>query len=300
MNEQNEQDLVKKQIEKREKIDTILAYVLIVILSVCIALLTYLKLTQGKEEKVPQDEHEVTYISLAEAGSLLTASPLAQSYQEDGATFEVVPSNSSLAITYVKGEERKEMEVLVIGSELEVSLTDDTFTTDIFRELATIICKYYGNSESNCRDIVNESTPETPVNGIRYTTDTDATRAYISMTSGVTSTSGAVYEEVTPVDIDATDYTLKINDTKISNIDVTTEVGKLTIKGTIERTSEDSKDLSVVARLYNEQASLIADSKYDYSGENKLEKTGEFTITFTIGDELKLSDIKQYSLSVEK
>ena len=46
----NEEEMMRQKVEKREKVDTIIAYCLIVILIGCIAILSILKLTKKEDE----------------------------------------------------------------------------------------------------------------------------------------------------------------------------------------------------------------------------------------------------------
>ena len=61
----NEEEMMRtKKIEKREKTDTILAYILIVILIACLGIILFLKFV--KKEDTKPEEHNPTYISVDE------------------------------------------------------------------------------------------------------------------------------------------------------------------------------------------------------------------------------------------
>ena len=71
----NEEEMMRmKKIEKREKTDTILAYILIVILIVCLGVILFLKF--AKKEDTKPEEHNPTYISINEIVTKFNGSTL--------------------------------------------------------------------------------------------------------------------------------------------------------------------------------------------------------------------------------
>ena len=75
----NEEEMMRmKKIEKREKTDTILAYILIVILIVCLGVILFLKFV--KKEDTKPEEHNPTYISINEIVTKFNGSTLISKY----------------------------------------------------------------------------------------------------------------------------------------------------------------------------------------------------------------------------
>ena len=154
----NEQDLILRQkIEKREKIDTIIAYVLIVILLGCMALVLALKFAGKDEEKTEPDEYTPTYISLNEINNSFNKSELVKGYTDNGINFKSSVSGNALIIDYVEGEEKINLNVPIVGNEIKFTLDDKNskIITDIYKEIASIICVYYGNEEKFCKITLN-------------------------------------------------------------------------------------------------------------------------------------------------
>ena len=96
----NEQELmIKKKIEKREKVDTILAYILLVIITICIIIVVYIKFFR-EDEVVENNEYTANYITLNEISSALANSNLAS--QEGGATLNSTSTTDMLTVDYSK------------------------------------------------------------------------------------------------------------------------------------------------------------------------------------------------------
>ena len=77
----NEEEMMRmKKIEKREKTDTILAYILIVILIVCLGVILFLKFV--KKEGTKPEEHEPNYISINEIVTKFNSSTLISKYNK--------------------------------------------------------------------------------------------------------------------------------------------------------------------------------------------------------------------------
>ena len=195
----NEQDLILTQkIEKREKFDTILAYILLAILLGAILLVIYLKFLK-KEEVVKPEEYTPNYISLNEISTKLNNSTLANRYLNDSATFNTSVQNNTLNVLYTKEDKNINLNIPMINDELEVSITEDNkeIITDIYKEITNIICMYYGNTESSCRTTINNISSSSPVEGIRFVTDENNNKVYITTTRSIKV--NKVYNTVTKV-----------------------------------------------------------------------------------------------------
>ena len=120
----NEEELMRmKKIEKREKVDIALAYMLIVILLGAIVVILYLKFI--KKEEPRQDDQLPTYISLNEITAGLNSSTLANRYTNDGATFTSTVSNDAIVVTYTKGEQNININIPLVNNELQVNIAKE-------------------------------------------------------------------------------------------------------------------------------------------------------------------------------
>lgn len=97
----NEEEMMRmKKIEKREKTDTILAYILIVILIACLGVILFLKFV--KKEDTKPEEHEPNYISINEIVTKFNSSTLISKYNNDGIKLVASKSDNTIVITYTK------------------------------------------------------------------------------------------------------------------------------------------------------------------------------------------------------
>ena len=296
----SEQDLIIKQkIEKREKIDTILAYALLVILVGAIAALLIVKFTR-KEDTPVIDEYVPNYISLSEIANSLNTSTLATRYLTEGATFNSTVSGESLVVTYINGDTNLNLNMPMGGNELEVTmpLQYTEVITDIYKEVANIVCVYYDNEENNCRTALANVNSGNPIEGIRYVTGEDTETIYINIIESIDPE--AIYNEVTKVSINDTNYVLNFSDYNISNIDVVTSDINIIISGTVERTTDDTSNFSVLVKVYDSGNNLLEEQRYEYNENNTLESNNIFETTFALSSTLMISDIVNYSIEIEK
>ena len=234
----NEEELMRmKKIEKREKVDIALAYMLIVILLGAIVVILYLKFIRKEEPR--QDDQLPTYISLNEITAGLNSSTLANRYTNDGATFTSTVSNDAIVVTYTKGEQNININIPLVNNELQVNIAkeNEKIITDTYKEIANIICKYYGNSEDSCRTTINNIKSDSQ--GIRFISDANNSYVYIDINKSVdvTNVFNSAYTEETKVTLDNTNYSLKISDTEISNITVTNSDTDIKVSGSIKNLS---------------------------------------------------------------
>lgn len=294
----NEEELMRmKKIEKREKVDIALAYMLIVILLGAIVVILYLKFI--KKEEPRQDDQLPTYISLNEITAGLNSSTLANRYTNDGATFTSTVSNDAIVVTYTKGEQNININIPLVNNELQVNITkeNEEIITDTYKEIANIICKYYGNSEDSCRTTINNIKSDSQ--GIRFISDANNSYVYIDINKSVnvTNVSNSAYTEETKVTLDNTNYSLKISDTEISNITVTNSDTDIKVSGSIKNLSTEGV-LSINVKLYDTDGNVIGEEKKEYTTDNALSSEDTFEISFTYSDTLKKDDVKEYSINV--
>jgi len=295
----NEMDvMLSEKIAKREKFDIILAYVLLVILLGCLMLMLYLKFFR-KEDK--GEEYVPNYISLSDISNSLNSSLLANRYMNDGATFSASASNDMLVVSYVKDTTNINLNSSVVGGELVIDVPKDNsdIVTDIYREIASIVCVYYGNTENSCRSTLN-SMSEAGNDGIRIINGDNNSTVYINVTRSYTVSNEVVYNDVTKVNIDEMNYTLNINNVKVSNINIVNSGTSIKFSGNVERLNADNSDVNVVVRLYDASDKLLEENKYEFNKDNVLDKSGTFEISFIDNNYLKLEDVKKYNIDIIK
>lgn len=298
----NEQDLILKQkIEKREKIDTILAYILIVILTGSIILVLFLKFTKKEETVVEPEEYMPTYISLNEISTSLNSSVLANRYLNDKASFTSTVSANSLAVTYSKDSMNINLNIPQVGNELEITMDEENneITTEIYKEIANIICVYYGNTTSNCRNTIDNLKENSQIEGIRFINKEDNSYIYISIDKSIDVNNRITYSTVTNTDINKTDYVLNLDGIKIYDISKTLDNNKMTFSGIVEKENNENENISVVIKLYDETGEVVNENKYSYSQELPLEEKSTFTISFVLNDE-QVNNISTYTIEIEK
>lgn len=304
----NEQEMMQRQkIEKREKFDRILAYILIVILLGAMAFVLYAKFVMEPNKDTDNNEDNTpNYITLTDISSSLNASSLASRYTSDGANFNSSITNNELTVTYVKDTTNLNLVIPLVNNELEVKLdsANSEIITDVYKEIAKIICVFYSKVESSCTSSIENVSETNPVSGIRFFKDGDNSYVYIDITKGIQIQNGSanseeelVYTEATTTDLSLTHYKLNISNTEISNINITSSDADIKFSGDIKGNSED-KDLSVIVKLFDNDGNNIGENKYEYTLENPLNEEGTFEVAFILSDTLKLEDIKKYSIDV--
>lgn len=297
----NEQEMfIKQKIEKREKIDAILAYVLIVILLGCILLVLYLKFIR-KEADTNLEEYVPNYISLSEISSSLNTSTLANRYMNDAASFNSSVSGDALVVSYIKNDVNVTLNIPVVGNELAITIDENNsdIVTDIYKEIANIICMFYGNQELYCRNTL-DNMGENSIDGIRFVNTGDTNTVYITTTRSYSISDEVVYNSVTDVGINDTNYVLNILDIKISNINVVTSDSSIKFSGNVERLTSDKKDISIIIKLYDIDGNVLGENKYEYTDENVLNSTGTFETQFLLTDELTFDKVNKYSIDIVK
>ena len=295
INENYEQEMIlRKKIEKREKIDTILAYILIVILLACIGIILYLKFVR-KEEDTHIDEYVPNYVSLNYISSMLNTSTLVNDYISDGASFSSNVSGNSIVVTYTKDNVVLNLNIPVVSNELVINIPSENteLVTDIYREIASIICVYYGNDESSCKNTVNNITIEdSSISGIRFVNDNTV---YIDITESIEVSSGVV-----KTSINDTNYILDSTDIKISNIIINNSEDAIMFTGIIDRVTDEKYDFSLVVKLYDINDALLDEYSLEYKSDDVLDGNSGFSVFFSFSDTLKLENINKYSIEIVK
>ena len=288
----NEQDIIlREKIEKREKFDTILAYILLVILLGAIALVVILKLTRKEDNNIATPEEYIpTYISLAEISNSLNNIV----FNDYSITSSL--SGNSIVITY---EEGNNINIPMVGNELMVTIEQDNknITTTIYKEIGSIICKYYGNEEKYCRNTI-ENMSEEGNDSIRIVNNDNNIVVYIDTTKSYTVNTEIVYNNVTEVAINETNYILNMLDVKISNITVVSTDDNIVFSSDVEKLNDSVYNFDIMVRIYDFDGNMLEENKYEYNETNVLEGIGTFEVEFLSSDTLNLEEIVKYSIEV--
>lgn len=297
----NEQEMMmNEKIKKREKLDTILAYILLVFLLGAIIFILYLKFIRKEDNTTPVEKPN-NYITLNDISNSLNNSTLANRYLNDNVTFSSKVNGTSLEIDYKKEDKEEVLNINTVGTELEFTMNDDNrlIIEDIYKEVANIICVYYNNSEDSCRNTLNKVDEKNPVNGIRYVTSDNNILVYVNTTQSIDVEKTETYTEVTNVELSKTNYELKLDTEVINNIKVDTTDTLITFTGDVTTTSEN-KNMTIVVTLYGDNNTKLTEEKYEFNDTNKLEDNGQFKVEFTLSNTLTKDSIKTYSINIEK
>lgn len=299
----NEQEMImNEKIRKRERVDTILAYILLVFLLGAILFILYLKFIR-RDDNLDTNPEEYTnnYITLDTISNRLNTSTLANKYSNDNATFNSMVSNNCINITYTKEDTNIELVVNTLNTELEFTITEDNkiISEDIYKEVASIICEYYGNTIDSCKSTISKIDENNTIEGIRYVNNDNNILVYVNTTRSIEVENIDTYTEVTNVVLSKTNYVLRLDTEVIDNISVTTSDNNIVFTGEVTTSSED-KNLSVVVTLYDSSNTSLAEQKYEYNDTNNITDNNSFNIEFTLDDTLVLEDIKTYSISISR
>ena len=297
----NEQEMImNEKIRKREKLDTILAYILLVFLIGAILFILYLKFIKREDTTTPVEKPN-NNITLNDISNSLNNSTLANRYLNDNVTFSSKVNGTSLVIDYKQDDKIVNLNVNTMGTELEFTMNEDNrlVTEDIYKEVANIICVYYKNTEDACRSTLSKVDENNPINGIRYVTSDNNILVYVNTAKSIDIENIDTYTEVTKTELSKTNYELKLDTETINNIKITNADTLITFTGNVTTTSE-SKNMSIVVTLYGDNDTKLTEEKYEFNDTNKLEENKEFKVEFTLNDTLNLDSIKAYSISIEK
>lgn len=280
----NEEEMMMRQkVEKREKVDTIIAYCLIVILIGCIAILSILKLTK-KEDDIKPDDHTPSYATLNDVVTNLNNSNL-----------DVTASTSNNAVVVTTKDGSLNLNIPLVNNELEVTYNKDNeeVVTNIYKEITTNLCVFYGNTNDICTSVVNNITKDSTVNGIRFITEGDNTKVYINLLASIdVSSYKEEYTEETIKDISINNYSLNINDVNVSNIVINNSDTDIVFTSDLKNNNSDKYTITI--KLYDENNNSIGEESKEYTTEDKLE------IKFTYSDSLLKDNVKKYSINITR
>jgi len=206
----------------------------------------------------------------------------------------------SSSYTYNKDNILVDLNIPMIGNELMINVSEENknIITEIYKEIANIICMYYGNEEKYCRYTL-DNIDETGTEGIRFDNNGNNSIIYIETTKSFNVVNEIVYNDVVVTDINDTDYTLEMMGVSLSNINITSNDTTITFKGNFEIVSEDKSQFNIVVKLYDENNNTLNENKYEYNNDNSLD-SNNFEITFPSSDTIQLENINKYSIEIVK
>ena len=287
----NEQEMMTKKIEKREKVDIFLAYLLIIILLGGIAFVVYLKFFSNSSTTDPK-EHLSNYISLESIATGLSSSPLAEELKITSSA-----SNNIITITYQKEGSEKNIEIPLINNELEVTIVeeDKEDITKIYKEMAKTICKYYNTGKEDACDNVINNLSSTDTDGIRFVSNENSSVVYINImkgidVSGYTNTTTSLSLE--NISEENTSNIL------VDNINVSNANSGVIIEYNVSYKDENTKnDFKLVISLYDENDTILEEKTKEYKKED-VTSILEDAEAFALNETLKLENIKKYSINI--
>lgn len=214
------------------------------------------------------------------------ASSLSSNLNTKYSGLNVTSSDDGLNITY--GDIK--YSVPFSNSELAFTIDEDNveLSKDIYENIISSICVYYHNDLDGCKNAsagINSSN----ISGVRFI-DNVVYINTINSVSPISNTNIMNYTEETILDINDYNYTLSLNSMIISNINITTN-NNLTFSGDITYSDNSKSSSKVTVRLYDINGTLITESSND--------ATNNFSISFENSDNLKIEDVKKYSIVIE-
>lgn len=278
----NEQDLIiQKKIEKREKTDIMLAYILIVVLTLGIIFILYLKFIKNKDVKdeVPT-EYTVNSITLNDIANSLSSN-LSSSYN----TLTALANENSILVSY--GDIN--YTIPLVNNELVFTIDNDNqeLSKDIYTEVLASVCTFYRNDREGCKNAASSVSEDISITGVRFA-DNSVYITILNSISPIETPTVPIYNTEIDTNID-TAFEVEMNNTKISNIVIDT-TDKVTVTGDITYTG-DKTSSKVTVKLYDENSTLLEEKSID--AEDK------FSIIFEYSDTLKIENVKKYSVVAE-
>lgn len=286
----NDQEIINSKIEKKEKTDIFLAYLLIIILLGCIAFMLYLKFFSNND--TTQNEHLSNYISLATISTGLNSSSLAS---ELGINSSV--GDGVITVTYQKDGNGRNIEMPLINNELEVTVTDEDKEeiTKIYKEIVKMICKYYNSDKGEACEGTANNLSTSSIDGVRFVSNENGNVVYINImkgidVSGYTNTTTSLNLE--NISKENTSNIL------IDNITVSNNNSEVIIEYNVSYKDDTvKKDFKLGISLYDENDTLLLEKTKEYKKED-ITSILEDAEVFPLNETLKLDAIKKYSINI--
>lgn len=301
----NEQELLmRKKQEKREKVDTILAYIMLVVLLTIIAFVVYLKFFRKNDQVVEKPNNTPNYITITNITNSLNASELVRGYLSEGATFNATPLTSGISIKYEKGNDALNFDIPQIGNELSITIDsqNEKVATDLYQEIATVICNYYGGSRSACSNVIKNISDANPLDGIRIDENANTKTVYLDITKKIdVSNATLTYNEKTIVDIENSNkYILVMNDTRVTDLKVEKLDNSVKLSGMIYNLMTNGVSLDILFTVYDENNNEIKNNRLSFDATNPLVDSNNFDIAIELDNTENVDNVKKYSIEIIK
>lgn len=285
----NEQDNLTKKIEKNEKKDITLAYILIVVLLGCILFLLYLKFV-AKDTTATPEEHVSNYITIENISSNLNSSSLATELANENATFTSTTADNSIIINYQKDGNSVDINIPLINNELEVSVTEENkdLIEKVYKEITKIICVYYTEDEDSCSTAINNLNQESN-DAIRFVAgDNTDYVVYINIMKNIDiNTSSSLTLE---------DISTSTN-ANITNISINSDSAAIKFNYTLSQPDTSVDEITLKVTLYNEQNEVLEEKTKDYVTSDIVNGKDD-SIEFLLGNTLTIDNVKKYSIEI--
>lgn len=294
----NEQEMIQRQkIEKREKTDIILAYILIVILLAGIGIVLYLKYGSSQDNTKVPNEHVSNYITLDKISNSLNSSNLSSKLIADGATFTSTVNENNLIVNYSKEDTKVDLTIPLIDNELEINIKEENkdLITQIYKEIMNIICTYYGNDANSCTAAIKEV--NSTEDGIRFVNDENNNIVYINIMKSIdvskySNTNSANTLSLADISKENTSNIL------VNNVSITSGTDVINVNYQVEFKDQNlANNFSVNIALYDDNDTLLEEQNKEYTKEDITSPKID-TISFNLDDTLKLDNIKKYSINI--
>lgn len=294
----NEQEMIQRQkIEKREKTDIILAYILIVILLAGIGIVLYLKYGSSQDNTKVPNEHVSNYITLDKISNSLNSSNLSSKLIADGATFTSTVNENNLIVNYSKEDTKVDLTIPLIDNELEINIKEENkdLITQIYKEIMNIICTYYGNDANSCTATIKEV--NSTEDGIRFVNDENNNIVYINIMKSIdvskySNTNNTNTLSLADISKENTSNIL------VNNVSITSGTDVINVNYQVEFKDQNlANNFSVNIALYDDNDTLLEEQTKEYTKEDITSPKID-TISFNLDDTLKLDNIKKYSINI--
>ena len=294
----NEQEMIQRQkIEKREKTDIILAYILIVILLAGIGIVLYLKYGSSQDNTKVPNEHVSNYITLDKISNSLNSSNLSSKLIADGATFTSTVNENNLIVNYSKEDTKVDLTIPLIDNELEINIKEENkdLITQIYKEIMNIICTYYGNDSNSCTAAIKEV--NSTEDGIRFVNDENNNIVYINIMKSIdvskySNTNSTNTLSLADISKENTSNIL------VNNVSITSGTDVINVNYQVEFKDQNlANNFSVNIALYDDNDTLLEEQTKEYIKEDITSPKID-TISFNLDDTLKLDNIKKYSINI--
>ncbi len=290
-----------------KKSDVILAYILLVILIACLVGVVMVKLLyKPTSEEVLEEPKSLTLQQIATSFNdsnlipMLTLEDSTIKASVDGENllidFAYQDNQSQYTVEYVNNVLR--MELKLDEEDLEQSLSNVLASAIIYQILSVNLCTYQGNTNSVCYEtidaILNHNYKQ---EGLNYN-NIDSDTLFMSIDTNIKIVpyqSNKNYDEVTILDIDSKDYSLTLDNFKLSLpiISYDDEDKTLNFNYHLVDLKNNNRKFTLTLNLYDESDKLLK----TFTSESDMNTIGVFSASFELKD-ISYDLVKKYSIDI--